>query len=148
MSWVKLVLFVAAKFIITQSYSAIILHAPELFPTNLRSFGYGLCLFSGKLTAVLSPLISFYVSKVAPSLPAIIYGSMSMLCGIVSLYVPETLNRPLPNSVDDVVKWPRSLNPEEWKTVRRLNENEIKLLFKCCFKYAILQTLWTLHMIK
>lgn len=136
LGWIKLLLFVAAKFIITQSYSAIIVHAPELFPTSLRSFGYGICLFSGKLTAVLSPLISFYVSKVAPALPAIIYGSLSMLCGIVSLYVPETLNRPLPNSVDDVCKWPRSLNHEERKTVRRLNDNELKLLFKCCYRFV------------
>ena len=36
LAWFKLVLFVLAKFIITQSYSAVILHAPELFPTNLR----------------------------------------------------------------------------------------------------------------
>jgi MFS transporter, OCT family, solute carrier family 22 (organic cation transporter), member 4/5 len=34
--WLKLALFVMAKFTITQSYSAVILHAPELFPTNLR----------------------------------------------------------------------------------------------------------------
>ena len=34
--WLKLVLFIIAKFVVTQSYSAVILHAPELFPTNLR----------------------------------------------------------------------------------------------------------------
>lgn len=134
LAWLKLVLFVLAKFIITQSYSAIILHAPELFPTNLRSFGYGICLFSGKITAVLSPIISFYISKIAPSMPALIYGTFSILCGLISLYVPETLNRPLPNSIEDVVSWPRTLSADEWKVVRKLNENEIKLIFKCCYK--------------
>ena len=34
--WIKLVIFVLAKFIVTQSYSSVILHAPELFPTSLR----------------------------------------------------------------------------------------------------------------
>ena len=38
MQWIKLVIFVLAKFIVTQSYSSVILHAPELFPTNLRYF--------------------------------------------------------------------------------------------------------------
>ncbi len=136
-TWLKLILFVVAKFILTQSYSAVILHAPELFPTNLRSFGYGICLFSGKITSVLSPMISLYLSKIAPRLPAVIYGAISILCGVLSLYVPETLNRPLPNSIEDVCKWPRSLTPEEWRTVREINRNEFnidKIKQKLCHK--------------
>ena len=54
-----------------------------------------------------------------PRLPAIIYGIISITCGIISLYVPETLNRPLPNSIDDVVKWPRSLSKEEKKDAKK-----------------------------
>ena len=38
--WFKFVMFVMAKFIVTQSYSAIILHSPELFPTNLRYLNF------------------------------------------------------------------------------------------------------------
>ena len=36
LTWYKFILFVMAKFVITQSFSAIILHSPELYPTNLR----------------------------------------------------------------------------------------------------------------
>ena len=32
--------------------------------------------------------------------------------------MPETLNRPLPNSIEDVLKWSRTLSTEEWKEVR------------------------------
>jgi len=124
LAWFKLILFVLAKFIITQSYSAVILHAPELFPTNLRSFGYGISLFSGKVTACISPMISIYLGKIYPILPAIIYGLISVICGFISLYVPETLNRPLPNSIEDVLKWPRTLTPQEWKAVDELNRKE------------------------
>ena len=59
-----------------------------------------------------------------PRLPPIIYGVISILCGIVSLYIPETLNRPLPNSIDDVVKWPKKLSKEESKIVKELNKKE------------------------
>ena len=73
-----------------------------------------------------------------PRLPAIIYGVISISCGIISLYVPETLNRPLPNSIDDIVKWPRSLSKEEKKVVHKLNREErnavIKSIFSCCLK--------------
>ncbi len=140
LTWVKLVLFVLAKFVLTQSYSGVILHAPELFPTQLRSSGYGLCLFSSKITSVFSPMISLYLSKIAPNLPAIIYGTISILCGLLSLYVPETLNRPLPNSIDDVVKWPRNLTRDEWHQVKELNKKEFnskkikKLILPCVAK--------------
>ena len=123
--WLKLVIFVMAKFIVTQAYSSVIIHAPELFPTNLRSFGYGICLFSSKITSVFSPMISIYLSKIMPRLPALIYGIISISCGVVSLYVPETLNRPLPNSIDDIVKWPRSLSKQEKKVVRKQNQREM-----------------------
>jgi len=145
LEWFKLILFVLAKFIITQSYSAVILHAPELFPTNLRSFGYGISLFSGKVTACISPMISIYLGKIYPVLPAIIYGLISVICGFISLYVPETLNRPLPNSIEDVLKWPRTLTAEEWKAVDELNRKEfdykkVKECLKtklCCKKITI-----------
>lgn len=141
LTWYKFTLFVLAKFVVTQSFSAIILQSPELYPTNFRykvdifgpfistscnsilfrSFGYGISLFSGKLTTLISPMISFYLGKIQPDMPAIIYGIISIICGVVSLYIPETLNRPLPNSVSEVVKWPRSLTREEKKAVKEMN---------------------------
>ena len=57
-------------------------------------------------------------TKLVPWLPPVIYGVVSIICGYTCLYVPETLNRPLPNSVEDVLKWSRDLTPEEWKIVK------------------------------
>lgn len=36
LTWYKFTLFVLAKFVVTQSFSAIILQSPELYPTNFR----------------------------------------------------------------------------------------------------------------
>jgi hypothetical protein len=133
---------VLAKFSITQSYSAIILHSPELFPTNLRSFGYGISLFSGKLTSIISPFISLYLSKVQPILPSAIYGTISIVCGLCSLYVPETLNRPLPNSISDVVSWPRTLSDNERTEVNKVNREQFE------FYYALKSKLFSLFRFK
>ncbi len=69
-------------------------------------------------------MISLYLGKIQPDMPAIIYGLISIICGLISLYVPETLNRPLPYSVGDVVKWPRSLTSEEKYAVAEINRND------------------------
>ncbi len=142
LAWFKFCLFVAAKFTVTQSYSAIILHSPEMFPTNLRTFGYGISLFSGKITAILSPMISIYLGKIVPGLPSVIYGAISIICGLISFYVPETLNRPLPNCIDDVVKWPRTLTEQEKKVVDEMNKKElkkIKRILTCCRESSLKQ---------
>jgi len=142
LTWFKFCLFVAAKFTVTQSYSAIILHSPEMFPTNLRTFGYGISLFSGKITAIISPMISIYLGKIIPVLPSVIYGAISIICGLISFYVPETLNRPLPNSIDDVIKWPRTLTEQEKKIVDEMNIKElkkIKRVLTCCRENSLKQ---------
>ena len=35
------------------------------------------------------------------------------------MYVPETLNRPMPNSIEDILTWSRDLTPEEWELVKK-----------------------------
>jgi hypothetical protein len=44
---------------------------------------------------------------------------ISIVCGFICLYVPETLNRPMPNSIEDILKWSRDLTPEEWEFVKK-----------------------------
>jgi hypothetical protein len=51
--------------------------------------------------------------KIIPWLPFAIYAVFSIFAGWSYLYLPETLNRPLPNSIEDVVKWPITLTSEE-----------------------------------
>ena len=61
-----------------------------------------------------------------PTLPPVIYGSIAIVCGFLSLYVPETLNRPLPNSIEDIIKWPRTLSSEEKNKIYELNRAEFR----------------------
>ncbi len=60
-----------------------------------------------------------FKTKIIPWLPPVIYGFIAIICGFTGLYVPETLNRPLPNSIEDVLKWTRTLSKDEWKEARK-----------------------------
>ena len=46
------------------------------------------------------------LDEVLPALPSIVYGGAAVIAGVFALFLPETLNVPLPETVDDVEeKW-------------------------------------------
>ena len=40
-----------------------------------------------------------------PWLPGILFGGLSTAAGLLTLLLPETLNRPLPQTIDDIEQW-------------------------------------------
>lgn len=54
-----------------------------------------------RLGAMVSPLVMM-TKTYAPFLPLVIFGTVSIVCGLPILWLPETLNRPLLDTVDEV----------------------------------------------
>ena len=50
---------------------------------------------------------------VIPWLPNAVFGVMAILGAILSFFLPETLGRPLPQTIHEVEQWSRTLTPEE-----------------------------------
>ncbi|XVE63958.1 hypothetical protein DITRI_Ditri07aG0062400 [Diplodiscus trichospermus] len=70
------------------------IYCVELFPTNVRNFAVSLLRQALMLGASLSPLM-VVIGRVSPSLSFLIFGAFSILSGILSLWLPETRNAPL-----------------------------------------------------
>ena len=49
--------------------------------------------------------------KVASWIPGIVYAALAFVTGLLALLLPETLNRPLPETIKEVESWTRSLHP-------------------------------------
>ncbi|KAK2177215.1 hypothetical protein NP493_613g03003 [Ridgeia piscesae] len=92
------------KFGITGSFGAVFLYAPEIFPTTLRSQAMGISSLGGRLGNMLSPFASL-VAREVPWLPGIIFGVLSVIVGLLTLLLPETMNRPLPQTIEDIENW-------------------------------------------
>lgn len=46
------------------------------------------------------------LDEVLPALPSIVYGGSALVAGIFAIFLPETLNVPLPDTIEDVEeKW-------------------------------------------
>jgi len=46
-----------------------------------------------------------------PWLPGLVFGVLSTAAGLISLLLPETLGRPLPQTIEDIEQWYSSKQP-------------------------------------
>ena len=44
-------------------------------------------------------------AKELPWLPGLVFGALSTVAGLLTLLLPETLGRPLPQTIDDIEQW-------------------------------------------
>lgn len=53
---------------------------------------------------MMAPLVKI-TGELQPSIPNIIFGTVAILGGSAAIFLPETLNRPLPETIEDVENW-------------------------------------------
>ena len=47
-------------------------------------------------------LLMDYISQVLPALPSVVYGGAAVIASVFACFLPETLNKPLPDTIEDV----------------------------------------------
>lgn len=87
-------LFIAGSFAVIYNYSA------ELFPTVVRNSAMGLGSMSARLSGALTPLITL-LDSFDPTIPAVIFGVIALLSGVWVMFLPETMDQPMPQSIMD-----------------------------------------------
>ncbi|XP_037949377.1 organic cation transporter protein [Teleopsis dalmanni] len=87
-------LFIAGSFAVIYNYSA------ELFPTVVRNSAMGLGSMCARLSGALTPLITL-LDSFDPKIPAVVFGVISLVSGFWVMFLPETMNQPMPESIED-----------------------------------------------
>ncbi|XP_020791405.1 solute carrier family 22 member 13b [Boleophthalmus pectinirostris] len=85
------VIAVLGKFAATACFSTVYIYAAELYPTIIRQNGVGLNAMCARVAGILAPLIRL-LDKYQFFLPMLIYGTVPILAGALSLMLPETLH--------------------------------------------------------
>ncbi|XP_013174146.1 PREDICTED: organic cation transporter protein-like [Papilio xuthus] len=104
--WLPLVIYLSGKFSITVAYSSVYIYVSEVFPTNVRQSLLAVCSALGRVgstLAPLTPLLALYYDN----LPAIFFGSMTLVASALVFTLPETINVPLPDTVEEAEKLSR-----------------------------------------
>lgn len=117
------------KMAITASYGTVYVFTTEQFPTPVRNVGLGASSMMARFGGILAPYINI-LNEIWKPLPMVVFGGLSFLCGLLSLYLPETLNKKLPETIEEGERFGKKTrtdaengfaNAEELK---KLNQNE------------------------
>lgn len=90
------------KFLIAGTFALAYLYTAELFPTPVRNVAVGAASTFARIGSMSAPYIVDLLGKVHGGIPAVVFGVFSTTAGLFALWLPETLNKKLPQTVAEV----------------------------------------------
>lgn len=96
----RAVFAIIGRFAVNISYNIGLQYAAELLPTVVRAQGVALIHIMGYVASILAPFV-VYLGLFSPTLPLLILGFLGIIGGCLALFLPETLNHELPQTLDD-----------------------------------------------
>ncbi|KAF3707958.1 Solute carrier family 22 member 7 Organic anion transporter 2 rbOAT2 [Channa argus] len=100
---VRAVVAILGKGLSEASFTTAFLYTTEFYPTVIRQNGMGYSSFISRLGVSVAPLI-LLLEDIWTVLPQIIICTVAIISGLASLFLPETLNVRLPETIDDIEK--------------------------------------------
>ncbi|KAL1452485.1 hypothetical protein WDU94_006713 [Cyamophila willieti] len=94
------VLAIIGRFLVNISLNIGLQYSAEVLPTVVRAQGVALVHIMGYVAAILSPGI-IYLNVFNVKLPFIVLGIIGILGGSLSIFLPETLDEDLPDTLED-----------------------------------------------
>ena len=95
----QVILSLIGKFGASASFAIVYVYTAELFPTTIRNRAIGACSTFSRLGAVCANLIGL----VPKPYPMVIMGIFACIGGILAFLFPETVDSPLPETMDDAI---------------------------------------------
>ncbi|XP_014770576.2 organic anion transporter 3 isoform X6 [Octopus bimaculoides] len=103
MKYLCLVLFIVTATTMNGASSGDMIYVSELFPTEIRSAGTGFAMVFLQIVGLSAPFFKVLALNI-PWAPGIIIGTACIVSSILlHIYIPETVNRVLPQKIEDVI---------------------------------------------
>ncbi|XP_071479194.1 organic cation transporter protein-like [Diadema antillarum] len=96
----NVVVVMIGKCAVSGAVGIVYVYSAECFPTPVRSVGMGLCSMMARVGAIMSPLILILGDYYTPA-PQIVFGVSTVLAGFLSLLLPETKGKELPETIEE-----------------------------------------------
>lgn len=97
---VRITIVLLGKSCVAGSFAVVYNYTAELFPTVVRNTAVGIGSMCARLSSTLTPMI-FLLDSLDPRVPTALFGLVVLTAGYLALYLPETLNQPMPETIED-----------------------------------------------
>ncbi|XP_071588811.1 solute carrier family 22 member 6-A-like isoform X1 [Heliangelus exortis] len=94
-------LAVVGKGCLSASFNCVFLYTTELYPTPIRQTGLGFGSTMARVGGIVAPLVKM-LDEYYPFLPPTVYGVAPLVAAMTAGFLPETLNMPLPDTIEEV----------------------------------------------
>ncbi|KAM0729598.1 Organic cation transporter protein [Formica fusca] len=97
---IRITIVLVGKSCVAGSFAVVYNYTAELFPTVVRNTAVGIGSMCARLSSTLTPMI-FLLDSLDPRMPTALFGLVVLTAGYLALYLPETLNQPMPETMED-----------------------------------------------
>ncbi|XP_037072005.1 solute carrier family 22 member 15-like [Pollicipes pollicipes] len=98
----RLTLSLIGKLCIATTFTVIYIFTGEIFPTSVRNTGFGIVNFCGRTAGIAYPFVAL-LNMVRKDLHFFVFGVLITSSALLDLLLPETVGRPLPKTVGEMV---------------------------------------------
>lgn len=92
---------ITAKFFVTACFSVMCYVPAEVFPTNVRNTSFNINGSFSRLAAIMGTFMPLFF-RFNPALAECIFGLTGIFAGLTAFLMPESKNRPLPQTMEDL----------------------------------------------
>lgn len=122
-NWLIVGLTMLGKMSITASYGAIYVFSAEQFPTVIRNVALGAASMSARVGGIAAPYL-IYLAEFWKPAPFFIFGVAVLIGGMLSTFLPETLDTELPETIADGERFGKSIKHKSAET-EALNSRKV-----------------------